>query len=423
MPASLPDSLPPWSPANRPLRRWLARLLPRLLTALTLGAKAARADRYRKTFTADLHGRLLLWFALGTPTSLNQFYAGLEEAPGQLQAVGLAGDRVPVSRSQFAASHTTRPADFLAILATVLLEDARQHGPRRALPPDLLAIDGTFLRLSLKLAAWLPTPSPSESCGARLQVAYRPAQWLPEHLVLTSQRVNDRLGFDALTADPTVLAGQTIVLDLGYYSHVRLARIQAEGGHFVSRRHATATLVVEEQFPIQGHFAEVERGRIRVTAEARVTVGSPENRASVVLPNLRLVTATVLPTAPAARRGQAAVTYELLTDRWDLSAEEVVQAYLWRWQIELFFRWLKHHLALLHPLGYSQNALLVTIWVCLIRHGLILLATAVLGQQRPSPSVSAHLRATALGLALVRLAPPEVVTQRPLPGWEAVFDP
>ena len=418
----LAERIAPWTPPTRPLRRLLTRLLPRLLPALARGARATQADRYRKTFHAATHGRVLLWFALGAPTSLRQFYAGLTEAPGQLQAVGLPGDAVPVSFSQFAESHTSRPADFLADLGRLLLAEVRQHGPRRAVPADLLAIDSTFVRLSVKLAAWLPAPKGKEIPGMRLQVAYQPAQWLPECFVVTTGRVHDRPGFDRLTADERLLPNHTVVLDLGYYSHVRLAHIQAQGGHFVTRRHATATLVIEEPLPLQGHFEALPPSRIRVTGDARVTVGALGNRASVVLSNLRLGTATVAPSPAVARRGGAAITYELLTDRWDLSAEEVVQTYLWRWQIELFFRWLKHHLDLLHLVGFSENAVRLTVWLALIRHALVLLATAALGHQRPTPQIAAQLAAAAIGLALV--APPQpLVCQSPLPGWESFFDP
>ena len=68
--------------------------------------------------------------------------------------------------------------------------------------------------------------------------------------------------------------------------------------------------------------------------DQRVTVGSAKNQAGAVLPGLRLVTAAVAPKPAAARRGAKPVVYEILTDRWDLDALEVVQVYLWRWTIE-----------------------------------------------------------------------------------------
>jgi hypothetical protein len=66
----------------------------------------------------------------------------------------------------------------------------------------------------------------------------------------------------------------------------------------------------------------------------------------------------------------------------------VVQYYLWRWQIELFFRWLKSHLALDRPLGFSANAVQLSVWLALILHLLALLAARVLGLAHRSPSSS-----------------------------------
>lgn len=57
-------------------------------------------------------------------------------------------------------------------------------------------------------------------------------------------------------------------------------------------------------------------------------------------------------------------------------------AYLLRWQIELFFRWLKSHVRINHWLGYSENAVLLTIYIALIAHLLCVLAADVLGRTK-----------------------------------------
>src|SRR5207237_3821441 len=125
--------------------------------------------------------------------------------------------------------------------------------------------------------------------------------------------------------------------------------------HFVSRLKGDAAVAVEAEVEVQQAFPDLGGGRIRVLREQRVTVGSPNNRAGAVLGGLRLVEAEVAPAAEAARKGARPVVYRVLTDRADLGGAEVVQAYLWRWQVELFFRWLKSHVHLLPPLGRSKN--------------------------------------------------------------------
>jgi DDE family transposase len=133
---------------------------------------------------------------------------------------------------------------------------------------------------------------------------------------------------------------------------------------------------------------------------------------------MRLVTARVAPTPAAARRAAASVQYELLTDRWDLAADEVVQLYLWRWQIELFFRWLKRYVRLPQLLGYSRNAVELTLLLALLVHLLTVLAAHALGARRRSPTLRARL-----GWLLGQLTPADLrapvrsAFQLAFPGW------
>jgi IS4 transposase len=60
------------------------------------------------------------------------------------------------------------------------------------------------------------------------------------------------------------------------------------------------------------------------------------------------------------------VTYQFLTDEFRLSAANIALIYKQRWQIELFFKWIKQHLKIKTFLGTSKNAVLTQIWVAMI---------------------------------------------------------
>lgn len=388
---------------NRRLRRWLARELRRLRPVLLASAAACHADRYRKHFSSWAHALVLLFHGLTRGPSLTQSYAAFGACRELVTLSGLAGradpadEQIGVSFSQVAASNTSRPPDFLAGLVAVLAARIRagQGAAAPALPADVQILDGTFLRLSLKLAAWLPNQDAHDIPGVRVQFQYTPATDLPACLLLTDSHTNDCQAFDQiLDAAPDQLAawrGQTVVIDLGYYSHRRFARLLAADVHLVTRLKAHATVVVTAERPIQQPLPSVAPARIVVQADQQITLGSAENRAGAVLANLRLVTATVAPSTPATRRGAPPIVYRILTDRWDLQPAEVVQIYLWRWQIELFFRWLKRHVHLLPALGHSRAALELTVWLSIIVHLLSVLAAHALGLPRRSPSLLHHL--------------------------------
>jgi Transposase DDE domain len=379
---SVPAPVTPRAQPHRALRRWLAGELPQLRPAVAASAAACGAERYRKHFDSYAHTCVLLFHGLAGSPSLRQSYAAFAVCPGLVALSGLGGaaeERLRVSRSQLIASNTSRPPAFLGGLLPGLVARVRRldRPAQRALPPDLHLLDSTFLRLSLRLAPWLGLSARTKRPGVCVQVQYAPARDLPEHILITDAHTTDVKGLDqALLDDPARLAAlhdQTLVLDLGYYSHARFARLRRAGVHFISRLHPQAAYRVEEDRPVQAPLPGLEGGRISV------------------LRGLRLVTARVAPTPAAARQGHQPVVYRLLTDRWDLSAAEVVQLYLWRWEIELFFRWLKSHIRLPRLLGTSPPAVELSVWLALVVHLVAVLAAHALGYPRRSPALLRQL--------------------------------
>ena len=417
---------------NRWLRRWLATELQALRPVVEVSAASCDGEHSRKRFTSYQQLCLLLFHGLSGHPSLRQSYEHFGACRGLVAASGLGhetdDDRLGISYSQVAASNGTRPVAVVRGVVTHLLARLRQDG-LGALPAgdplltSLVIQDSTFLRVSLRLANWLPSLRQPEGSGVRVQVWLHPSQDLPEVVQITSIKLNDCQSWDqTVLGDPVrlaALAGQTLVVDLGYYSHERFARVFAAGVHVVTRRHPQATITVEAEQPIQPALAGYDGGRIDVVADHRITLGSPNNRAGAVLPGLRLVTADVLPRLKTGHRTPTPRRYEILTDRWDLTAAEVVQVYLWRWQIELFLRWLKGHLYLPRLLGYSENAVHWSVWLTFLVHLLTLLTTRALGLSRRSPLVLARLAA-----ALQHLDPTrdcDILTaagQLPLPGFD-----
>jgi hypothetical protein len=359
-------------------------------------ATICEADRYRKRFFSFSHFCLLLFHGFSGNQSLRQSYYTFGLLPGLVELSGLGTARtsrdasLSISFSQFAYSNTTRPADFLGLVVSSLIKQVYQQGlgpsTSHGVPSDLQVLDSTHLRLSAKLAPWLP-----DQPGLRVQCQYAPDLDLPNHICITDTRTNDCQGFDqAILDQPDHLAslvGQTLVIDLGYYSHRRFQMLLDARVHFVSRLRAQVRVHVEEDIPVQTPLFSSGEHRIQVLHDQRVTLGSPNNRAGAVLHGMRLVTAQVAPRPKAQQQGAQTITYQIISDRWDLSAEEIVQIYLHRWKIELFFRWLKSHIRLPRLLGYSQNAVWLTIWLALLVHLLTILIAYRMKLKRRSPKL------------------------------------
>jgi IS4 transposase len=101
-----------------------------------------------------------------------------------------------------------------------------------------------------------------------------------------------------------------------------------------------------------------------ILSDETISLGSPNNRRGTVVEGIRLIRST-------NKKGEH---YAFITDRHDLSAEEVLYLYRKRWQIELFFRWLKRQSGALRLLGHSKEAVWLTILVAAIVAVLMTLA-------------------------------------------------
>ena len=253
----------------------------------------------------------------------------------------------------------------------------------------------------------------------RIQVQYAPELDLPTAVNVTDTKTGDHKGLDeTVIENPSrlaELAGHTLIFDLGFYSHRRFAPLLSAGIHLVTRLHPQARLQVASDLPLQKPLPSFQPPRIQVQSDQVVEVGS--EKSSIVLPNMRLVRALVLPSKKARGKRAESVLYQVLTDRFDLDALQVVQVYLWRWQIELFFRWLKSQLHLPKLLGYSRNAVELTVYLAIIVHILALLASDALGFRRRSPILLSKIASvlTKLGLASEGSCP-SPPSQLPLPG-------
>lgn len=348
---------------SAPGQRQILRLIAPLISS---AAAAPGADRYRKRFTTTAHFWVLLFHVLWGSPSLRQTHARLAASTRWWRRWGMTG---PVSFSQLARSSTSRPLACVETLLVETLAVARRHQRHDRLWLKLnriVALDSTFQRLSADLSPW--SEHGGHTPGVRLQCLLDLAGHLPHPIRLTGVETNDHTAFAEMDLAPW--RGWTILCDLGYYGHRQFVRLREAGVHVIIRLNEQAryAITAKRRVPI-GLTPDGDE----LLADYTVTLGSPNNRRGAVLPKMRVVIS----------RNPHGVVQRFLTDRHDLLATEVVQLYRKRWQIELFFRWLKHQLGLIRPLGRSRAA----VWLTILMTIIVVLLLSCLEEDRP-PSVS-----------------------------------
>jgi len=362
-------------PAPLPSARRLHRIL---APCVRRAAVVPGADRYRKHFSATAHLWLVLLHGLRGASSLRQTFAALTAVPGLFGRIGLAGG---LSFSQFARSSTSRPAACFEVLLAEVTAHARRGvpvDPAGRLLRKVQVVDSTFVALSALLSPW--SQHGGHTPGVRMHTSIDLARHLPTTVWFSLADTNDH---DALKhTDLAAYRGWTLVLDLGYYGHAQLGRLRQAGVSFLSRLHPQARYAITATRAVPG---KPTRDGDRLLADATIILGSPNNRNGVVLPGLRLVTSA----NPAGR------VQHFVTDRFDLTAAELVRLYRKRWQIELFFRFLKRQLGLLTPLGHSRAAC----WLTLLLATILAVLLTLLDAMRP-PATSQIAWLIACGTSL-----------------------
>lgn len=244
------------------------------------------------------------------------------------------------------------------------------HDPRLdELLNTLTAVDGTFFSMAPRVAWALytkPNGTPrqpqkqTQRGNIRVDLHFNVLSGIPEQTVLTDGRTPEYR-----TLEAHLRAGRFYVLDRAYHCYETLAAILAAESDFLVRLRGDMQFEVLEEHPLSA----AERCA-QVTAFQTVRVNGERGRRALGDRPLKLLELT----------GDDGKPMRLLTNRVDLDAEVIGLAYRHRWQIELFFRWLKCTVNFRHFFSESENGVALQIGAAVI--GTLLIALLIEG--RPS---------------------------------------
>jgi hypothetical protein len=248
-----------------------------------------------------------------------------------------------ISKSSFFEVINTRGMEQLMFVFNELQARAAATIPKQFEHlGDLIAIDGSLINAVLSMT-WADYRNGSKK--AKVHVGFDINRSIPTKLFLTDGKAGERPFVDQI-----VSSDQTGVLDRGYQSHKCFDQWQEKGCHFLCRiKKSTQKVCLQKN--------ELKPDSI-VFYDAIVLLGTPGiNRTEK---SIRVVAYRI-----------DGIEYWIATDRYDLSAEDVAQAYKLRWEIEKFFAWWKRHLKVYHLIARSEYGLMVQILGGLITYLLL----------------------------------------------------
>ena len=270
------------------------------------------------------------------------------KGPAALYHLGL---REPVARVTLAEANEQRDWRLWQDLATGLIKRARRlyAGEDLGLELDetIYALDSTTIDLSLQLFPWAEFRSTKAGVKLHTQLDLRGP--IPVHIEVRAARSHDVLWLDTLIFEP----GAFYLLDRAYMDFTRLARIARAGAFFVTR--AKDNL----RFSRFGSNPKVFGGGVSSDQVGQPTLLKAREAFPWPLRRIRFVDPDT---------GKKLV---FLTNHLEVPATTVAALYKNRWQIELFFRWIKQHLRIKHFFGTSPNAVKTQVWIAVSIYVLI----------------------------------------------------
>jgi hypothetical protein len=283
--------------------------------------------------------------------SLRDIEACLRAVQPKLYHLGI---RTRVARSTLADANETRDWRIYADLAQRLISTARALYVGEPLAVNLAntvyALDATIIELCLSVFPWARYRRQDAAIKLHTQLDLRGL--IPTIVRITEGKCADVTFLDDLPLE----AGAIYIMDRGYVDFARLHRFTDEAAFFVTRTKRGIQFRRRVSRPVDFATGLVSDHTVGLaTADARRAYPGPLRRVRYVDP-------------------ETTKRLTFLTNNFTVPALAIPHLYQSRWQVELFFRWIKQHLRIKAFYGTSENAVKTQIWIALSVYVLVAIA-------------------------------------------------
>ena len=297
-------------------------------------------DRYLKNLSCWDQYLAMAFAQLTYRESLRDIEACLGSVGAKLYHMGFRGK---VARSTLADANESRDWRIYADFAQVLIAIARPLYARDPIGIDLhqslYALDSTTIDLCLSLFPWARFRK--HKAAVKMHTLLDLHGNIPTFTRITDGKVHDVNMLDEIMPEP----GAFYVMDRGYIDFQRLFVLTLNAAFFVVRTKSNVLLQRRYSHPVDK--------RTGVRSDQTVILASFES--ALVYPDpLRRVSYCDAETGKRLK---------FLTNNFTLPALTIAHIYKQRWQVELFFKWIKQHLRIKAFYGTSENAVKTQIWI------------------------------------------------------------
>lgn len=312
--------------------------------------KRYTGDRYTKSFSCWQQLTVMLYSQARGLKSLRDITVSLRSQRRKWYHLGLQS----VARSTLADANSKRSADIYKEVFYDFLSKCQSLAPghRFRFKNPLYTMDSTLVKLCLSVFPWA---SYRKRKGAlKIHTLLDHNGCLPSFITLTDGRCHDvRVVKDKDYGFPELLPDSIITVDRGYYDFNWFYSLHLNRVFFITRAKQNLKYKVTGQQQVPKKKGVISDQSIRLTGYYQQQYYPEE---------LRLITFY-------DSKKKEKLTF--ITNNFKLAASTIAELYKHRWQIELFFKWIKQNLKIKTFLGTSENAVMTQIWTAMIYYLLL----------------------------------------------------
>lgn len=307
-----------------------------------------QGDKYVKSFSCWNQLLIMMYGQLSGSDSLRELIC-ITTAHAQ-KSYHLGFGKVLVTRSNLAKANANRDYRIFEEFAYKMISIAQEKRITKEfeIKGRIYAFDSTTIDLCLNLFWWANFRK--TKAGVKMHTLYDVVTQIPTFLHITEAKVNDMNAMDEIPYEPNAY----YIFDRGYFDLARLFTINLIGSNFVIRERSNLKYKV-----VDGEALIESPDNILYDQTIRLTGQRTKERYTALLRRVGYYSVE-------HRR-----TFTYITNNFEISAKQVALLYKNRWQVELFFKWIKQHLHITSFWGITENAVRIQIFSAITAYCLV----------------------------------------------------
>jgi hypothetical protein len=303
-------------------------------------------NKYVKHFTCWNHLLVMVFGQITNRDSLRDLIVAIDAHSNKSYHLGFGKN---VTRSNLAKSNENRDCRIFEEFAYYLIAIARQRQTIKdfQIKGKVYAFDSTTVDLCLSVFWWAKFRK--NKGGIKIHTLFDITTQIPVFVHITTASVNDMKAMEVIPYE----VGAYYIFDRGYVDYTHLFKITQMESFFVVRAKKNLQFEVKSNNPTNESNG-ILCDQMGVLKGFYVSKQYPDKLRRVVFYDKEMNR-----------------TFVFLTNNFELSAEQITLLYKNRWQIELFFKWIKQHLKIKSFWGTSENAVKIQIYSAIIAYCLV----------------------------------------------------